>query len=85
MRWHLYCLRDQLPRGYIFTATKINGFWQQYCPEQYIFDGYSPGVLYNIIEEQKKLLNYLRTHPDEVINPNIFIVLDGKLPRYLHR
>lgn len=76
MRWHLYALRDQLPRGYVFTATKINGFWQQYCPERYIFDGYSPAVLFWIIEQQKTLINFLRENPDIVINPNIFIVLD---------
>lgn len=33
-------------------------------------------MLYNIISEQKKLINYLREHPEEVINPNLFIVLD---------
>lgn len=29
MRWVLEYLKDQFPRGYVFTNTKMNHFWQQ--------------------------------------------------------
>ena len=76
MRWDLYCMRDQLPRGYVFTSTKINGYWQKFVPPRFVFDGYNRAVLAAIIEQQKQLIEYLGKHPDVVINPNIFLVLD---------
>lgn len=76
MRWHLFSVRDQVPRGYVFTNTKINGFWQQFVPDAYVFPKYNSDIIMQIINQQKALLGWMRDHPEQSVNPNLFLVLD---------
>lgn len=78
MRHILYSMRDRFPRGYVFTKTKINGFWQKHVPEKAIFDGYSPGIMEKIWNQQLKIVQWMDKHPDEAknVNPYIFVVLE---------
>lgn len=59
MDWILYNLRWFFPRVYVFTNTKFNKFWQQRCPDSKIFAGFHEGVLFELIEEQKKIMDEL--------------------------
>lgn len=36
MRYLLYHMRHLFPRVYVFTNTKINGFWQKSVPSKYV-------------------------------------------------
>src|SRR5512135_1058044 len=73
MRAILHHKRDRFPRGYVFTNTKINGFWQQYFPADKVFKGYSAAVLMAIVNTQEELREWMNAHPDEAhtINPNV--------------
>jgi hypothetical protein len=86
MRWILHNKRHMYPRGYVFTNTKINGFWQQMVPEAKVFNGYSPGIMDQITESQKALIEWMQKHPDQAqdVNPYIFIVMDDCISQDLH-
>lgn len=35
-RWIMYHLKHRFPAGVVITGTKLNGFWQQYVPANFI-------------------------------------------------
>jgi hypothetical protein len=88
MRWLLEGLRDKIPRIFVFTNTKINGFWSEFCPDNRIFDGFRPGVMDAIRSEQEQLVKWMRKHPDQAkamkINPYVAIILEDCLSQDLH-
>lgn len=86
MRWMLYKLRKEIPRIYVFTNTRINGFWQEFVPEDKIFDGYSAGVMEQIKKNQMKLITWMMAHPKEgkKINPYVVVVLEDCMSQDLH-
>lgn len=47
-------------------------------PPSRVIQGYMPGVLDQIIQEQIELVTYLNTHEEmaRLINPKLFIILD---------
>ena len=49
------CFQD-IPFGVVLTDTKQNGFWQQYFPEKFVFQGLRMDVLKNLMARQKKLV-----------------------------
>lgn len=87
MRYFLHYMRDRFPRVYVFTATKINGFWAQYVPRRFIFDAYYPGVLEAIIVAQMRLIEWYNGAPDDEkarVDPRMVIVLDDVIAQDLH-
>ena len=86
MRWMLYHLRHKIPRIYVFTNTRLNGFWQEFVPEDKIFDGYSAGVMNQIKQNQIKIVTWMMKHPDEgkKINPYVVVVLEDCMSQDLH-
>jgi hypothetical protein len=86
MRWILYHMRDRFPRGYVFTNTKINGFWQEFVPEKYVFNGYSEAVMAKIIASQESIVTWMQKNPCEAkqVNPYIFVVLEDCMNQDLH-
>jgi hypothetical protein len=86
LRWVLYHLRTKIPRIYVFTNTRLNGFWQEFVPEDKIFDGYSPGVMHTIIKNQVKIIEWMIAHPEEGknINPYVVVVLEDCMSQDLH-
>ena len=83
-RWLLYHMRDVFYQCYVFTNTKINGYWQTMVPDRFIFNGVQEGVLINIIERQKKLVKYCYDHPEFQINPRMVIIFDDVCRLRLH-
>jgi hypothetical protein len=74
-RWLMYAMRDQFPRIYVFTRTNINGFFAEFIPQRFIFDDYYPGVLWEIIEQQKQITQ-LSAATQGKIDPRCLIVMD---------
>lgn len=73
LRWMLYHLRHRFPFGIVITGTKLNNFWQQYVPEEFIFDIEDINeVMFHVFERQKFILKngHLK------IDPRMFIILD---------
>lgn len=87
MRNILYHMRSKFPRVYVMTNTRFNGFWQQYVPKNYIFDGYRPGVLADILEVQKNLrMKQIDNPSNETIqdlNINCLLILDDVIDQDL--
>lgn len=54
-RYIVYCMRDKIPRWYVFTKTKLNRFYQDECciPSEAIFDGFPVSMLHALVEEQR--------------------------------
>lgn len=70
---------------WVFTNTKINQFWQDYVPEKFIIDGFIPGVLQAIVDEQKALVEWWHHNKDtEDFNPYIFLIMDDVISQDLH-
>lgn len=87
MRYFLNYMKDRFPRVYVFTATKINGFWQKYIPRRFIFDAYYPGVLEAILVAQRQLIEWYNGATDEEkthVDPRLLIILDDVIAQDLH-
>lgn len=87
MRYFLHYMRDRFPRVYVFTATKINGFWAKYVPKRFIFDAYYPGVLEAILVSQMQLIEWYNGATDEEqrkVDPRMVIILDDVIAQDLH-
>lgn len=77
IRFLLYHMRHIFPRVYVFTNTRMNGFWQKMVPSRFVFDGLSEGVLAMLMEQQRELINYMHDNPQFAINPRAVIIFDG--------
>ncbi len=55
-------------------------------PEAKVFDGYRPGVMDVIQNNQKNLIKWMKAHPKEAkhVNPNFFVVMDDCISQDLH-
>ncbi len=72
-RWIMYHMRYRFPFGVVITGTRLNNFWSQYIPEEFIHDIEDIGVvLDNIFARQ----TFLLSHPELGIDPRMFIILD---------
>ncbi len=81
MRWVLQdpIVRASYPRVIVMTESKLNGFWQQYVPDDYIYEGFRSDVIYKIIAKQTgmiKNLNRLEPEYRKHWNPNLLLILD---------
>lgn len=77
MRYIAHAHREKFPRVFVFTNTKLNGYWQKMVPDKYIFEGFLPGTLQAIMDEQNKLVTWWHKHKaDEDFNPYILIIFD---------
>lgn len=81
MRWILQndVIRSLLPRLIVMTDTKINGFWQQYIPEDYVHEGFDHDLLLEIMERQKEVIKKWRALDEKdkpFYNPNLCVVFD---------
>lgn len=88
MDWILFNLREFIPRVYVFTNTKFNYFWQKRIPTSKIFSGFHEGVLFEIIETQKKIITALKDagfeEEDRKRIARCCIVLDDCITADLH-
>lgn len=56
IRWWLWHFRNYYDQIFCFTETKINGFWQQYIPEEAIYEGWDEDRALDILEMQKDII-----------------------------
>jgi len=88
MEWILFNLRHFIERVYVFTNTKFNFFWQQRVPESKIFPGYHEGVLFEILEAQKAIMENLKAQGIELEErkriARICIIMDDCITADLH-
>ncbi len=66
----MYHERNRYPYVFAWTLTKHNGFWQQFIPENLIFDHFSEETLEKILAMQKKRFKM------RGINPYVRIMWD---------
>lgn len=83
-RYVLYHLRHRYPLVYVVTGTKLNCFWSQYVPKEFIYD------IEELEEFAAKLFKrqeWLKDNNDKLgIDPRVLLVLDDVLgDKYLVR
>lgn len=81
----LYVLKDKLPRAMVMSDTdSLNRFYRKYVPEAHIIRGVNKGVLFKVLELQKKFMKRLLDEfgekdniPDEELDDvRVLIVAD---------
>lgn len=60
----------------VITGTKLNDFWSQYIPKEFIHDIEDMGV---VLENVYKRQQFLIEHPELGIDPRCFLILDDVL------
>ncbi len=75
-RWLMYHLRNRFPCGVVITGTKLNDFWAQYIPKEFIHDIEDMGV---VLENVYKRQQFIIEHPELGIDPRCFLILDDVL------
>lgn len=80
-RWILYNCFRHIPFGIVCSHTSFDGFWQQYVPEKFVFQGLPEHRLNALMERQKRLIKKFRKefpgrdiHDDPSLEA--FIILD---------
>lgn len=73
MRWMLYHLRHRFKFGIVITGTKLNNFWSQYVPEEFIFDIENIQECMDMVFARQTML---LQRPDLKIDPRMFLILD---------
>jgi hypothetical protein len=72
-RWILYHLRHRYPFAIVITGTKVNNFWAQYIPQEFIYHVDDMGsVLETILTRQQTILE----NPHLGIDPRMIVILD---------
>jgi hypothetical protein len=72
-RWLLYHLRHRYPFGIVITGTRLNNFWSQYVPEEFIHDIED---ISEVLDECMARQTYLEAQPDLGIDSRMFVILD---------
>jgi hypothetical protein len=75
-RFIMYHLRHRFPMGIVITGTKLNNYWSQYIPEEFIF---SVDDLNKVIDMVFARQTYIISNPQLGIDPRIFIIYDDVL------
>jgi hypothetical protein len=72
-RWLFYHLKHRFPAGIVITGTKLNRFWQQYVPDEFVFD---VEEMNEALESAYRRQKILKEHPELGIDNRFFIILD---------
>lgn len=72
-RWLMYHLKHRFPAGIVITGTKLNRFWQNYVPDEFIFDVNQISEALDSVYERQRIL---REHPELEVDSRFFIILD---------
>ena len=81
LRWIMYNCFRHIPFGIVCSHTSFDGYWQQYVPEKFVFQGLPEHRLNALMERQKKLIKKFRKEfpgKDPADEPSLqaFIILD---------
>ncbi len=72
-RWLLYHLKHRFPAGIVITGTKLNGFWENYVPDEFIVDVEEIGSALASVYQRQTIL---KEHPELNIDSRFFVILD---------
>ena len=75
-RWLMYHLRHRFPCGVVITGTKLNSFWSQYIPDDFVHELEDMNIVIDRVFRRQK---YLLEHPELGIDPRMFFILDDVL------
>lgn len=75
-RWLMYHLRFRFPFGIVITGTKLNNFWSQYVPEEFIHEIDDISL---VLDQVFARQIYIKSHPELGIDPRMFVILDDVL------
>lgn len=82
-RWIMHRMRQFYPRGWVFTRTRHNGFWQNHVPDRFIHDGFQQHVVQEIIQQQKDLADIRHKNKESTLNDWAFIIFDDVIDQNL--
>ncbi|GAM29390.1 hypothetical protein SAMD00019534_125660, partial [Acytostelium subglobosum LB1] len=73
-RWLAYYIGHLYPVVYVMTKTKSNHWWSQCVSDSYIFEGWQPHIVAELMKRNEKILSVrgMSKHVD----PNILLILD---------
>lgn len=75
-RWLAYHLRHRFRFVCVITGTKLNNFWEQYVPKEFIYDIEEIStILPEIMERQANIIG----NPELGIDPRMMLILDDVL------
>lgn len=77
LKWYTQHLKEEFPYIYVFTKTKLNGFYAGFVPERYIMDHISEEKLLELIDRQTKAMDLFHKS-DGAINPRILVIMDDE-------
>lgn len=72
-RWLMYHLKHRFPAGVVITGTKLNKYWQNYVPSEFVTDIEDIGDTLSSVYQRQTII---REHPELGIDPRFFIILD---------
>lgn len=72
-RWMAYHLRYRFPFGIVITGTKLNNFWSQYVPDEFIYDVVD---IEHVLDRVYARQAWINANPQLGIDPRMFIILD---------
>lgn len=76
VKWFCQYWKDEFPYVYVFTKTKLNGFYQTFIPDKYIFDHLDDSKLLELLKRQDEALEKHHKHPE--INPRLLVIIDDE-------
>lgn len=75
-RWMMYHLRHRFPAGMVITGTRLNNFWAQHVPKEYIHDVKNLDRAIGMVFERQR---HILLHPELGIDSRFFLILDDIL------
>lgn len=75
-RWLLYHLKHRFPAGVVITGTKLNNFWSQHIPDEFVHDVDDLEIVLTKVFKRQK---YILEHPELELDPRFILVLDDVL------
>ncbi len=82
-RYWIFAMRHWFRCGEVFSGTAFNGYWQKYFPKRKVFQGFHPGVLKLILQEQAEVIEKWQRFPEE-INPYRILIFDDVAMEITH-
>lgn len=83
VKWFCQYIKGEFPYIYVFTKTKINGFYASFIPEKFIMDHLSDEKLRKILKRQEVALEKFHKSAgesggDPYINPRVLVIIDDE-------
>ena len=60
----------------VSTTDQLNNTFGKHIPAMLIHDNYSSELIENILNRQRRVIEYNKQHPTKQVNPNLLLILD---------